>query len=108
MSFNYQVNSNAPAESLEAKQPAVDNGRIKAFYNVCPHRGNRIAQNEFGSVAQFTCSFHGWQFHCNGRLKGITDEETFAPRLIAHRPGLTELRCDSLGGLIFVNMDGKA
>jgi len=26
MSFNYQVNSNAPAESLEAKQPAVDNG----------------------------------------------------------------------------------
>ncbi len=168
MSFNYQVNPGAPAESLEAKQPAVDlgldvpnpsryhspefmkqewdrlwprvwllagvtsdipeagdyftfeighesilvvrqaNGSIKAFYNVCPHRGNRVAQNEFGSVAQFTCSFHGWQFHCNGRLKCITDEETFAPRLIAHRPGLTELRCDSLGGLIFVNMDGKA
>ena len=36
---------------------------IKAFYNVCPHRGNRIALNDRGSVAQFTCAFHGWQFH---------------------------------------------
>ena len=36
---------------------------IKAFYNVCPHRGNKLALNDRGSVAQFTCAFHGWQFH---------------------------------------------
>ncbi len=82
--------------------------RIKAFYNVCPHRGNRIAHNERGSVAQFTCSFHGWQFHCDGKLKNITDEHTFNAKLVHHRPGMTEVRCEVLGGIIFINMDGKA
>ena len=57
---------------------------------------------------KFTCAFHGWQFACDGKLENITDEATFDPRLIAHRPGLREVRCDVIGGLIFVNMDGKA
>ena len=82
--------------------------KIKAFYNVCPHRGNRLAQNERGSVDHFTCSFHGWQFKCDGKLKTITDEETFNPKLVHHRPGLSEIRCDVVGGIIFINMDGKA
>lgn len=168
MTFDFRVNPDAPAGSLEAKQPPVDNGLdvpdpsryhspefmrkewerlwprvwllagvtsdipeegdyftfdighesilvvrqadggVKAFYNVCPHRANRVALNEFGSVAHFTCAFHGWQFECDGRLKCITDEETFAPQLVAHRPGMTEVRCGVHAGLVFVNMDGKA
>ena len=164
----WPMSLNAPSDSLEAKQPDVDNGltvpdparyysrefmqlewqqmwprvwllagvvsdipehgdysvfeigaeqivlvrqsdaSIKAFYNVCPHRGNRIALNDRGSVAQFTCAFHGWQFHCNGRLKAISDEHSFAPSLIAHRPGLSEVRCEVRGGIIFVNLDGRA
>jgi carnitine monooxygenase subunit len=83
-------------------------GKVKAFYNVCPHRGNRLAQNERGSVGHFTCGFHGWQFNCNGKLRAISDEATFDPKLVHHRPGLTEVRCEVLGGIIFVNMDGKA
>jgi len=83
-------------------------GAVKAFYNVCPHRGNRVCMNERGSVARFTCTFHGWQFGCDGNLQRITDEETFNPRLIAHRPGLTEVRCEAHSGLVFINMDGKA
>ncbi|MGB8691877.1 MAG: aromatic ring-hydroxylating dioxygenase subunit alpha [Steroidobacteraceae bacterium] len=81
---------------------------IKAFYNACPHRGNRVCLNERGSVPRFTCAFHGWQFSCAGKLEKITDEATYDRRLIAHRPGLREVRCDSIGGLIFINMDGKA
>lgn len=168
MRFNYQINPEARADSLEAKRAPVDNGcevpdpgryhspdfmrkewerlwprvwllagvtsdlqeegdyfrfdfghesfivvrqadgGIKAFYNVCPHRANRVALNEFGSASHFTCAFHGWQFHCDGRLKSITDEEFFAPELVAHRPGLAPVRCDSVGGLVFINMDGKA
>ncbi len=84
------------------------NGGIKAFYNVCPHRGNRVCLNERGSVGKFTCTFHGWQFGLDGTLASISDESTFNPKLIAHRPGMTEVRCDSVGGIIFINMDGKA
>jgi phenylpropionate dioxygenase-like ring-hydroxylating dioxygenase large terminal subunit len=168
MSFDYQVNPDAPVDSLERKRPPVDNGAqildparyhsaefmqlewqrmwpkvwllagvtsdipeggdyftfdighesilvtrqddgsVKAFYNVCPHRANRVALNTHGSVDHFTCAFHGWKFHCNGSLKAITDEETFNPSLVAHRPGLTEVRCDTHAGLVFVNLDGKA
>ena len=81
---------------------------IKAFYNVCPHRGNRIAHAEFSNAESFTCSFHGWNFATDGELRDITEENTFNPKLIAHRPGLNEVRCDLAAGLIFINMDPKA
>jgi carnitine monooxygenase subunit len=81
---------------------------IRAFFNVCPHRGNRIALNERGSVGVFTCAFHGWQYCLDGKLAKISDEETFRPEVVRHRPGLAEIRCEVLGGIIFVNMDGKA
>jgi phenylpropionate dioxygenase-like ring-hydroxylating dioxygenase large terminal subunit len=85
-----------------------DDGGVKAFFNVCPHRGNRICLTEQGSVPQFSCPFHGWKFKCDGALASITEEKTFDPEIVRHRPGLTEVRCDVVGGLIFINMDGKA
>jgi|APSaa5957512535_1039671.scaffolds.fasta_scaffold23067_2 carnitine monooxygenase subunit len=85
-----------------------DDGSVKAFYNVCPHRGNRMVFNDHGSMMQFTCAFHSWQFGINGDLKQITDEETFKPEVIQHRPGLTEVRCETKAGLIFINMDDDA
>jgi phenylpropionate dioxygenase-like ring-hydroxylating dioxygenase large terminal subunit len=102
---DYFVHEHGHESFLVVRQ---DDGSIKAFYNVCPHRANQVALNSQGSVDKFTCAFHGWQFGTDGKLKCITDEQTFHPNLVAHRPGLTELRCDSIGGLIFVNMDGKA
>jgi carnitine monooxygenase subunit len=83
-------------------------GGLRAFFNACPHRGNPIALNERGSVAKFTCAFHAWRFCLDGTNDCITDEHTFDQALVAHRPGLTEVRCDQVGGLIFVNLDGKA
>jgi phenylpropionate dioxygenase-like ring-hydroxylating dioxygenase large terminal subunit len=102
---DYVVFEVGSEEFIIARQ---SDGSVKAFYNVCPHRGNRVCMNERGSVARFTCAFHGWQFGCDGQLQRITDEETFNPRLIAHRPGLTEVRCQTHAGLVFINMDGKA
>jgi phenylpropionate dioxygenase-like ring-hydroxylating dioxygenase large terminal subunit len=102
---DYTVFEIGPEQIVVVRQA---DGGIKAFYNVCPHRGNRVCLNERGSVPRFTCAFHGWQFGCDGRLERITDQETFHPKLIAHRPGLAEVRCDSIGGLVFVNLDGQA
>ena len=85
-----------------------EDNSIKAFYNVCPHRGNRLVFNNLGSIAQFTCAFHSWQFELDGCLKKITDEETFKPDVIKHRPGLTPVRCETRAGLVFVNLDDDA
>jgi phenylpropionate dioxygenase-like ring-hydroxylating dioxygenase large terminal subunit len=93
-------------ESFIVVRTAADT--IKAFYNVCPHRGNMIAHNDFGTVAKFTCSFHSWEFSLDGKLTRITDEEMFSPNLIQDRPGLKEVRVDIWAGLVFINMDDNA
>ncbi|WP_321390374.1 aromatic ring-hydroxylating dioxygenase subunit alpha [Emcibacter sp.] len=77
---------------------------IKAFYNVCPHRGNRIALNERGSVGQFTCAFHSWQFDLDGNNTRITDRETFRPEVLCADASLTKVHCEVYGGLIFIHM----
>jgi carnitine monooxygenase subunit len=69
-SGDYSVFEIGAEEFLVVRQPG---GGIKAFYNVCPHRGNRISQSDRGSTERFTCAFHGWQFACNGKLEKITD-----------------------------------
>ena len=102
---DYIVFSHGHEEFILTRQ---EDDSIKAFYNVCPHRGNRVCLTEHGSVPKFSCPFHNWQFNCDGSLHKITDEETFDPEIIKHRPGLSEVRCDFIGGLIFINMDGKA
>ena len=81
-----------------------DDSSVKAFYNVCPHRGNRLVQNERGAAGAFTCTFHSWRFGLDGVLQRITDEETFRPQVIAHRPCLTEAHCQVHAGLIWINM----
>src|SRR3546814_5778410 len=74
------------AESFLIVRSETD--RIQAFYNVCPHRGNQIVTSDFGTVRDvFTCAFHGWSFGINGDLQSISDEETYRPEVIAHRPG---------------------
>ena len=78
---------------------------IKAFYNVCQHRGNRLVNSDCGQAAWFRCPFHAWTWHLNGSLQSITDEETFRSQVIADRPSLGAVRCELWGGFIFVNMN---
>lgn len=82
--------------------------QIKAFYNVCPHRGNQVVYNEFGSTSNFVCAFHSWKFGLDGALKSITNEEMFPKKLICDRPGLSEVKVDTWAGMVFLNMDPKA
>ena len=96
-------------ESFVVVRTAPD--EIKAFYNTCPHRGNRLVYNDFGSTGEngcFKCSFHGWQYNLDGSLKQIRDEIIFREEVIAHRPGLTEVRCEVWNSLVFINMDKHA
>ncbi len=78
---------------------------IKAFYNVCGHRGNQLVQNDMGSVASFTCSFHSWRYALDGTLEHITDAESFQPDILAHAPNMVEVAHDVIAGVVFINMD---
>lgn len=96
-------------ESFIVVRSAPD--KIQAFYNVCPHRGNWLVYDEFGSIAKgdsFYCNFHGWRFNINGSLKLIKDEELFRKETIADLKELKEVRCEVWNSLVFLNMDPRA
>ena len=80
-------------------------GGVRAFYNVCPHRGSQIALADFGSASSFTCPFHSWRFGLDGTNENITDEHTFHPDVLCHGTDLTEVRCETAAGLVFVSMN---
>ena len=77
---------------------------VRAFYNVCTHRGTKLVWDERGRKKVFVCPFHSWSFHNSGELHRITDEETFHPDVVAHRPGLTPMACGEHAGIIFIHM----
>src|SRR2546423_12254810 len=49
-----------------------DDGEVRAFYNVCPHRGNVLVHQPAGTARALTCIFHAWTFDCRGDCTGIS------------------------------------
>ena len=80
-------------------------GKVKAFYNVCPHRGNRIVDEGMGNAETFKCSYHGWEFGLSGRFKNLPDKEIFPQG--APCAGLTELPCAVWNNFIWFSLDRK-
>ena len=85
-----------------------ENNEIRAFYNVCQHRGSQLVDEDFGHRKNFICPFHSWCWELNGKLKHISDRETFNDVVISDNPPLAEVRCETWGGFVFINMDENA
>ena len=67
---------------------------VRSTTSAQPPRFTKLVWEERGNRKVFVCPFHSWSFHNNGELRRITDEETFHPEVVAHRPGLTALACE--------------
>ncbi len=87
---------------------------IKAYHNVCPHRGRRLinaANGKNGACGKkraFVCGFHGWTYDLNGKNTYILDKDDWKGVLQEERTSLYEVKVDSWGGWIFINMDPQA
>lgn len=46
------------------------NENVRAFYNVCRHRGSIICSAKSGQLAALTCPYHAWTYDLTGRLVG--------------------------------------
>ncbi len=81
---------------------------VKAYFNACLHRGTRLADGT-GNFAdgEIRCRFHAWRYDLDGRLTDVVDREEFGDRL-PDGLGLAEVRCESWGGFVFVNLDPDA
>jgi phenylpropionate dioxygenase-like ring-hydroxylating dioxygenase large terminal subunit len=81
-------------------------GKIRAFYNVCKHRGNQLVRGQrTGNAASFACSYHRWTWNNTGSVKFIPDRETFPGMPDECSLGLGELKLGIWGGFVFVSMD---
>jgi phenylpropionate dioxygenase-like ring-hydroxylating dioxygenase large terminal subunit len=84
---------------------------IKAYHNVCPHRGRRLVDvpagcnGARGTQKRFVCGFHGWAFDINGENTHILDKDDWQGALTEQRTCLTEVKADCWGGWIWINMD---
>lgn len=84
-------------------------GGFRAFYNVCRHRGNRLALLPEGGVTDtITCSYHGWAWGIDGVLRDAQDPEDFPQGNPCGKLKLKELPCDTWGGFVFYSFDPAA
>lgn len=77
---------------------------IKAFHNVCPHRGNQLTEG-CGNARQFVCSFHGWRFRLDGRCLKVIDRDDWGPCLSDEDTKLSDVQVGTWGGWVWINMD---
>ncbi|MDB6060366.1 MAG: (2Fe-2S)-binding protein [Verrucomicrobiaceae bacterium] len=82
-------------------------GEIHAFHNVCRHRGAALVTASQGTTRRFICPYHSWSYGLDGRLLGVPEERNFACINKAERP-LVQVRCETMRGMIFVNLDNNA
>tara|TARA_B100000686_G_scaffold327527_1_gene386516 strand:- start:1786 stop:2955 length:1170 start_codon:yes stop_codon:yes gene_type:complete len=76
-------------------------GELKAFMNVCRHRGMRVANEPCGKAAMFTCPYHSWNYDLDGRLRGMPQPDGFES-IDRESLGLVSLPAGERFGLIWV------
>jgi phenylpropionate dioxygenase-like ring-hydroxylating dioxygenase large terminal subunit len=84
---------------------------LSAIYNVCQHRGRRLVDRSYGTLArEITCRFHGWRFGWDGELTHVYAEEDFTacPAFDKQALSVPKIRVGRWGGFVFVNLDPDA
>lgn len=76
-------------------------GQVRAFLNVCTHRGARLVREPEGKARLMTCWFHGWSFDTEGKVAAVPEAERFGDSL-CDRDHLVEVPCGERVGLVFV------
>lgn len=78
-----------------------EDGEVRAFVNMCRHRGSVIMPEGHGNTHRFTCPYHAWTFGTAGELKGIYCEKDFGD-IDKSANGLRTLPVLERSGLIWV------
>ena len=75
---------------------------LRAFHNVCRHRGARVAIEPCGHATKLRCRYHGWTYDLSGRLRGVPEFDGVAD-FRREDNGLAVMMVDAWGPLVFVH-----
>jgi phenylpropionate dioxygenase-like ring-hydroxylating dioxygenase large terminal subunit len=81
-----------------------DDGAVRAFTNVCRHRGARIVDGAKGCAKKLTCPYHGWTYDNAGRLAAVPGKAGYG-ELDMERLGLSALEVENFHGFLFVRSE---
>lgn len=76
-------------------------GELRAFHNVCTHRGTQLVEEAEGKRATFSCRYHMWTFGGDGALLSAPDFESFG--LAKTDCALPKISLEVCAGLIFIS-----
>ncbi|MBF6277488.1 MULTISPECIES: Rieske 2Fe-2S domain-containing protein [Nocardia] len=76
-------------------------GSVRAFSNVCRHRGSKVEFAESGCKRVFACPYHNWSYGKDGSLRGMPHAEGFEG-MDRGEFGLVEFPCEVRHGLVWV------
>lgn len=79
-------------------------GSLKAFINVCKHRGGRLARESSGQgLRTLVCQYHAWTYETNGKLRGVPHRDGFSD-MPDRCKSLTELPLSERFGFIWLRL----
>ena len=84
-----------------------DDGEVRAFSNVCRHRGSRLLDGAGGCVKVVTCPYHAWSYARDGRLVGVPHRHEY-PGLQTEKLGLHPVPLERWHGFLFVTLETGA
>jgi len=90
-------------ESILAVRGA--DGEVRAFTNVCRHRGSLLVDGNAGCAKRFVCPYHAWTYGLDGKLIGVPGKSEY-PGLDMAEHGLATVEHEIWRGFIFVRLEG--
>ncbi|HMC52271.1 MAG TPA: aromatic ring-hydroxylating dioxygenase subunit alpha [Acidimicrobiales bacterium] len=85
-----------------------DDGKLRAFFNVCRHRGHEVVEaGEHAPARTLQCPYHGWIYNLDGTLRGAPGFRD-VPAFDRSDHTLTPVRSAERHGWVFVNASGDA
>ena len=84
-----------------------DDGEVRAFSNVCRHRGSRLVDGSGGCAKVLTCPYHAWSYARDGKLVGVPHRNEY-PGLQTEKLGLFPVALENWRGFLFVTLEPGA
>lgn len=82
-----------------------EDGVVRAFRNVCRHRGACVAEGRGHTERSFLCPYHAWSYRLDGSLIAMTHRAGFAG-VDKSEHGLSPMPCGEHAGIVLVQLEG--
>lgn len=83
-----------------------DDDVLRAFQNVCLHRGSELCRGSGSELAEIRCPYHRWTWGLDGRLREVPSRREFG--VLNDDYPLIGVQVDTWGPMVFVNLDREA